>query len=615
MAVLAFGAIGAGLGYVAGGYALTSWVSLGWSLGIALGNTLVRKKLPMTFGPELADLSVTSSAFGQMIPFGYGTFPVPGNIIWATDWRKRATYTQVETGGKGGSKSTQTHVTYYYDADFAVLVHDGEIQGIRKIWANSKLLYETGNDSAIGAVLASSDGVTIYTGTAIQTPDPTIEAAVGTGSTPAWRNYAYVVFTNFRRENFGNFRFEVVANGTSTVMQPLEMFDLPSSEIIFDRVDGLPDSSPERTPIPGADQMWIVIDVAGNPRKIALANNYTGAYTTSNTGTGDLSIMGTGWNGRVIYQEYGVGIKFMDQNGRVRRMAVPTFHANDGTNRLWKAYEDTSDDDREDAVSLYIHYNSNVASVHAIKYCENYDLITDNDTATESQLTFGGNTLPKFAWNADGIADRLYTTSSAGTDSNRSRISYITPGTITVTDVVVFNSLAVGEQIFCLVGNDGFLYAIGDTTTALEKYTADGTLVDSVMVPTATSATLMAQDGDGNLYYQGGTALRRINTGTMEIELTSTIASNYSIVAGVNVFMALGVLTTRVPTGADQGTIFEIDGIPRIANTTADLGTDIVETICLECGYEASDIDVTDITGIPIDGYTITNRGPGRAST
>src|SRR3972149_1583250 len=110
MAVLAFGAIGAAAGYVAGGYALTAWGSLGWALGIGLGQGVVKTKLPMAFGPELADLSITSSAFGQMIPFGYGTFPVPGNIIWSTQWRRNTVVTEVETGGKGGSKTTQTQV-------------------------------------------------------------------------------------------------------------------------------------------------------------------------------------------------------------------------------------------------------------------------------------------------------------------------------------------------------------------------------------------------------------------------------------------------------------------------------------------------------------------------
>ena len=626
MGAIAFpilGAAGAYAGVSAGVFAASylgmSTIGIGWTLGSVAGSLLQgAPDLPPVVGPQLADTKITSSAYGEMLPWVFGRAPVGGNIINASNWTNIPTTTVVETGGKGGGGSEQVQTTFHQEATLAVVVCDcrrqGPITGIRRIKSNGKVIRDVGSTASPAAVLGSDQSIRIYTGTSTQLPDSLIEALVGVGRTPAYRYSAYVVFDSLNRDNFGRFEFEVVRSGSTTTMQPVEMFDLPSSEIIYDRTDGLPDSSPERTPIPGADQMWIVIDVAGNPRKIALVNNYTGVYSASNTGTGNISIMGVGFNGRVIYQEYGVGIKFMEQNGRVRRMAIPTFHANDGTNRLWQVYEDTSDDDRGDAVSLYIHYNSNVPSVHAIKYCEDYSLITDDDTATESQLTFGGNTLPKFAWNAAGIADRLYTTASAGTDSNRSRISYITPGTITVTDVVVFNSLAVGEQIFCLVGNDGFLYAIGDTTTALEKYTADGTLVDSVMVPTATSATLMAQDGDGNLYYQVGTALRRINTGTMEIELTSTIASNYSIVAGVNVFMALGVLTTRVPTGADQGTIFEIDGIPRIANTTADLGTDIVETICLECGYEASDIDVTDITGIPIDGYTITNRGPGRAS-
>ena len=58
---------------------------------------------------------------------------------------------------------------------------------------------------------------TFYPGTDTQDPDPTIEADMGVGDTPAFRGWSYVVFSRLALERFGNMipnmMFEVVADG------------------------------------------------------------------------------------------------------------------------------------------------------------------------------------------------------------------------------------------------------------------------------------------------------------------------------------------------------------------------------------------------------------------
>ena len=78
----------------------------------------------------------------------------------------------------------------------------GEISGIRRIWADGKELDQT------------SVTVRIYKGTENQQPDPLIEARQGAGKAPAYRGTAYVVFEHLPVDDYGNrlplLQFEVM---------------------------------------------------------------------------------------------------------------------------------------------------------------------------------------------------------------------------------------------------------------------------------------------------------------------------------------------------------------------------------------------------------------------
>lgn len=144
MASLALGAVGYGL----------TGSGIGWTIGAALGNYLFAPDGPHTQGPRLSDLSIQSSARGATIPDVHGTARIAGNVIWSTP--KIPTNHTQETGGKGAPKSTHTTTTYH--ASFAVGLCEGEITGIRRIWADSVLIYNKGDDATTDELAVSDLG-------------------------------------------------------------------------------------------------------------------------------------------------------------------------------------------------------------------------------------------------------------------------------------------------------------------------------------------------------------------------------------------------------------------------------------------------------------------------
>lgn len=182
----------------------------GWMLGSMLGGALDPGKLPD--GPRLTDLTVQGSSYGQGIPWVRGTSRIPGNIIWSSGLQE---HEHTESAGKGGP----TQTTYTYTSSFAVSLCEGPITGVRRIWADGKLLYNISFDNEGLQSGFSTSGIAIYTGTEDQAADPTIQAYQG--NTPAYRGQAYVVFTDLLLTSFGNripqLTFEVVVTGTEGV--------------------------------------------------------------------------------------------------------------------------------------------------------------------------------------------------------------------------------------------------------------------------------------------------------------------------------------------------------------------------------------------------------------
>lgn len=194
------------VGTVVGSY--FGYPQLGFMLGSLAGQSLFPTQLPTQHGPRLGAAAATSSVVGSPIPIVFGTQRVGGIVIWASPIREEQVRETV--GGKGGPEQEQ--VTYHYYRSFAVLLCEGPIGGVRRIWANGKLKYskvplEPGapiGGGSFSEVIRSTvqqmrssqygDKMTVYLGTEDQMPDPTMESFLGVGNVPAYRGYAYVVF-------------------------------------------------------------------------------------------------------------------------------------------------------------------------------------------------------------------------------------------------------------------------------------------------------------------------------------------------------------------------------------------------------------------------------------
>lgn len=204
MAQLVLGVAGAAVG------SLFGVPQIGWAIGSALGGSLAASQQKVS-GPRLSDLKVTSTDYGQPIPWVRGTPRIAGQIWWASDRREIASS---ESAGKGGGP---TVTSYTYEIDCIVGLTDGEIGWISRIWWNGKLVYNVISDADDGSIDASLTTeywrrMTVMTGADTQMPDPVYEAAVGADLAPGYRGRGAVLFEGLQLGNSGqlpNLTFEI----------------------------------------------------------------------------------------------------------------------------------------------------------------------------------------------------------------------------------------------------------------------------------------------------------------------------------------------------------------------------------------------------------------------
>ena len=256
--------------------------SIGYALGSAVGGAIDPEVIKST-GPRLDDLRVQASTYGGMIPVMYGTQRVAGNVLWASPMRE--TVTTTEDDGKGGPVNETT--TYSYSIDLAIGICEGEITGIRKIWANGTLVYNLGDD-ADGVTVAASqdlaDSMTVYTGTETQLADPTIEAIEGAGNVPGYRGLAYVVIADLQLANYGNripnIEFEVISAGTTEVMGTAWVQNASFPEIYNPAFGDSPYASPQMATDGNILFALVANDATGGPKVITTRDLTTWSSVT-----------------------------------------------------------------------------------------------------------------------------------------------------------------------------------------------------------------------------------------------------------------------------------------------------------------------------------------------
>ena len=200
MATLILTAAGTAIGGPIGG-------ALGALLGQQIDGRLFAPKARQ--GPRLGELAVQTSSYGSPIPRLFGTMRVAGTVIWATDLREDRTKSG---GGKGQPKT----VNYSYSANFAVALSARPIVGVRRIWADGKLLRGAAGD------FKTATGFRLHLGGEAQPVDPLIASVEGPGQAPAYRGIAYAVFEDFQLADYGNripsLTFEVEADSAAPTL-------------------------------------------------------------------------------------------------------------------------------------------------------------------------------------------------------------------------------------------------------------------------------------------------------------------------------------------------------------------------------------------------------------
>ena len=167
------GAIGGGIGQVVGA-----------TLGGMLDRAAVAGLEPARQrGPRLEGLKVQGTAEGAPLACVFGRARVVGQMIWAARFLESR---KTSSGGKGGPRT----VEYGYSLSFAVALCEGPIDGVGRVWADGRPMDLTGVT------------MRLHRGTAVQMPDPLIEAVEG--AAPAYRGVAYVVFEDMPLAAFGN---------------------------------------------------------------------------------------------------------------------------------------------------------------------------------------------------------------------------------------------------------------------------------------------------------------------------------------------------------------------------------------------------------------------------
>ena len=183
MATLVLGAVGGLLGG-----------PLGVIVGSAIGQGVDRAAFGAARrqGPKLGDLAVQGSSYGEAIPRLYGMTRVAGQVIWSTGLVETA-----HSSG-GGKRSGGRTTTYSYAASFAVLLSAREIVGVRRVWADGKLLRGSDGGMLFPGVMR------VHLGSEGQVADGLIASAEGVDGAPAYRGLAYAVFEDLQLAEFAN---------------------------------------------------------------------------------------------------------------------------------------------------------------------------------------------------------------------------------------------------------------------------------------------------------------------------------------------------------------------------------------------------------------------------
>lgn len=253
----------------------------------------------VTEGLRLTGTPQQISVLGKQIPRVYGTYPVDGNIIWATPIRETLTETlnttfeteinstfEDQLSELGDTDfvffdvvTTVEHTTitktFEVHAGFAVALCQGPIEGVGRIWANGSIIYDFRADNFNAGTRGTN--VRIHLGDETQLPDPLIKISQGAADTPAFRGLAYVVFDDLDLEPYGNIIPNIVCE---VVTNPSEEF--PFDTIVSSIGRGTPTTVHART----------ALTIVKNAEKLAIIDHRSKTVLAAGTVTGASGVVG-----------------------------------------------------------------------------------------------------------------------------------------------------------------------------------------------------------------------------------------------------------------------------------------------------------------------------------
>jgi len=169
------------------------------SVAISVGLGLVYQALapPVTIeqeGAQLESARISSSTEGTAMSRIRGHMRLGGQLVWATRFQETIITSTTSSGGKGGGPKTSTTTTeYLYSSSFAFALCQGsENLQLLKVWADGKRL-DLGDFT-----------YRFYPGSNTQAIDSLIDTIEGTGTVPAFRGAAYIIFEEMPLKDYGN---------------------------------------------------------------------------------------------------------------------------------------------------------------------------------------------------------------------------------------------------------------------------------------------------------------------------------------------------------------------------------------------------------------------------
>jgi hypothetical protein len=222
MATVVLQTIGAAVGQFLGG---PIGAVIGQTAGAIAGATIDQRLFGPRpgNGPRLSATPAMASTEGAPVPIVFGRARVGGQVIWSTRFEEKG---QSQSGKGVGGPSQKT---FKYFANFAVGLCEGEIAGVRRIWADGKEIDQT------------KFTIRVYRGGESQAPDALIVAKEGADNAPAYRGLAYVVFERMPLADFGNripqMSFEVArpANALASLVRGVDIIPGAGEFVYSDR--------------------------------------------------------------------------------------------------------------------------------------------------------------------------------------------------------------------------------------------------------------------------------------------------------------------------------------------------------------------------------------------